>query len=106
MDSLGRGWLLWVLLSRPACHCTLLTDHSHVHWSLPLPVAAPIILRSRLVTSSQEQSHLPFGSEVPPTLPQVPLTSSQPHVSIPWDPTSSIRSLEARMLPSHSLCMP
>ena len=59
----GRGRCCECPPSRPAlCH-TLLRERSHLCWSLLLPATAPVILRSGLVTSSQEDSHLPPRGE-------------------------------------------
>lgn len=62
-SHLGGGSCCAHPSSQPALCYILPTDCSHLRWSLRLPEAAPIILRSKQVTRSCEQSHLPPGGE-------------------------------------------
>lgn len=90
-ESLGRGCCCGCLPSGPA--------RSHLHCPPLLPAAAPVILSSRLVMSSQEQSHLPpegEGPHSPHQFSQLPLPSLP---SISWDPSGSCGGCLAAGMP-------
>ena len=100
-ETLGRGWLWWAPPSWLAQRCTLLSRCSHLRWSPLLPAAAPVIQGSGLVTSSQQQSHLPHGGV---RAPQPPLTSAQPPCQQTLRPLQPRCCMDARPLGLHSLC--
>lgn len=102
-SHLGGGSCCAHPSSQPALCYILPTDCSHLRWSLRLPEAAPIILRSKQVTRSWEQSHLPPGGEglsPPPPLSFLSLPPS-PHASLPGTPPSGAYMTEGwdSMLP-------